>query len=506
MLLCILSCIYLTVSANWHLFLRWWAIGTARRKDRWQAVTTNPLIVRLRLSAHSQEGGTLLTMLGKHRFLRLPRRKLTYEDDRHVGVLGGTRGGKGTSIIVPNLLHHKGSVIVYDPAGENFALTAAYRQKVLGQTIVVLDPFSVTGQKSHAWNPLAEIDFEGDPQALDKCYALAESIIAVEGKDPYWSQSAQELLAMMCAYVGLRSIPENMHLPQIYDLLQSGELEPLWYAMSTCEGLNGILSRYGQAQGNRDNKEFAGVIQSLRTALRFMATQTMRNNLSTTDFTMRDLKDGKTTVYIVMPAGAGETYKGWLRLLFDCAFDAMQDNSIPSPKTPTLFLMDEFPLLGYMGRIKRAAGEAAKFGVKLFICAQDITQLKEIYGEAWETFIGNSGLTIMFANNDLATQNYLSAKLGKEYYKKITTSSGQSGSTSSTLELRSVARADEVARQTNRTSGSAYFLIPDMKPMRLPRAPYYAWDMIPKGLVYEPDKAIVKTTLEPLTPIAQAAE
>ena len=505
-LVAILSIIYLTVSANWHLFLRWWTIGLANRKDRRMAVTSSLLIARLRFASFGEENGTLITMSGKNNILRFKRRKVTYDDDRHVTLIGGTRAGKGTSFIVPNLLHHKGSVIVYDPAGENFDLTAAYRQKVLGQKIVLLDPFSVTGEASHKWNPLSEIDFENDPQALVKCFALAESLVAVEGNEPYWSQSAQELLAMMCAYVGLRSIPENMHLPQIFDLLQSGDLEPLWCAMTSCVGVDGIVAKYGHAQSNREGKESAGVLQNLRTALRFMATRPMRNTLSSSSFTMRDLEDGNTTVYIVMPAGAGDTYKGWLRLLFDCAFDAMQDTSVPTPEIPTLFLMDEFPLLGYMGRIKRAAGEAAKFGVKLFICAQDITQLKAIYGDAWETFIGNSGLTIMFGNNDLATQKYLSAKLGKEYYTKVSKTSGKNSSTTSSQELRDVARADQVAKNSSRVTGSAYFLIPDMKPMHLPRAPYYAWDMIPKGLVYTPTVISDADTVSQQAVFQQVAE
>ena len=87
-------------------------------------------------------------------------------------------------------------------------------------------------------------------------------------------------------------------------------------------------------------------------------------------FSMRELKEGKATLYVVLPAGQGESYKPWLRMLFNAAFDAMQDMSIPKPQEDVLFVMDEFPLLGKMERIKRAAGEAAKFGVKLFICAQ----------------------------------------------------------------------------------------------------------------------------------------
>jgi len=463
------TALYLTLSDNWSLFFRWWAWGKAKRHDWGRSVTSHPLMIRARLSQFEEEDGIFISYAPAQLKYGLPKRKLTYADDRHVIVVGGSRGGKGISIIVPNLLHHKGSVIVYDPAGENFALTAAYRQQVLGQKVVVLDPFGITDAPSNTWNPLAEIDFDADPLALDKCYALAESLIERSAKDSYWTQSAQELLAMCCAFVGLRSIEENLHLGQVYALLHSEDLDPLWKAMSHINGCNlsTIISRFGASCLSREGKEFDGVLQTLRTALRFIATESMSNSLSSSDVSLSSLKDGNTTVYIVMPAGAGATYKGWLRLVYNCAFDAMQDTAITKPSVPTLFLMDEFPLLGYMERIKRAAGEAAKFGVKFFICAQDINQLKEIYGEAWESFVGNSGLTIMFANNDLATQTYLSKKLGQEYYTSTSTSSSsQSGSsTSSSQQLRDVARPDQVGRQSSRETGKAYILTPDMKPI-----------------------------------------
>ena len=309
----------------------------------------------------------------------------------------------------------------------------------------------------------------------------------MSGKDPYWTQSAQELLAMCCAYIGIRSIPENMHLPQVYNLLQSDDLEPLWTAMSHCEGLGGAVSRFGASCLLRDAKEFSGVIQTLRTSLRFLNSMTMTDNLSGSTFSMKELKSGNVSLYLIVPAGAGATYRNWLRMLFDSAFDAMQDMSLPNPEKPTLFLIDEAPTLGHMSRIKRAAGEAAKFSVQLWVCSQDIPQLQEIYGDAWETFQGNSGLTMLFSNNDLTTQRYLSEKLGKEYYAKVTSTSGKNGSTSVTQELRDVARPDQVARMGSRVMNSAYFLTPDRKPMWLQRSTYYEHDMIPEGLVFDPD-------------------
>ncbi|MBL8053917.1 MAG: type IV secretory system conjugative DNA transfer family protein, partial [Nitrospira sp.] len=48
-------------------------------------------------------------------------------DDRHVCLVAGTRSGKGTSVIIPNLSTWPGSVVVIDPTGDNATLTAPRR-------------------------------------------------------------------------------------------------------------------------------------------------------------------------------------------------------------------------------------------------------------------------------------------------------------------------------------------------------------------------------------------
>ena len=81
-------------------------------------------------------------------------RLVGWDDDRHVMTIAGTRAGKGTSLIIPNLFLYKGSALVLDPKGENAEMTAARRGKGaigvkgLGQEVHVLDPFGVTGYPS----------------------------------------------------------------------------------------------------------------------------------------------------------------------------------------------------------------------------------------------------------------------------------------------------------------------------------------------------------------------
>ena len=81
---------------------------------------------------------------------------LLYEGDSHLMTIAPTGAGKGRSVIIPNLLNYAGPVIVVDPKGENYHVTARYRREVLGHRIVKLDPFGQTKDgPSDSFNPFA---------------------------------------------------------------------------------------------------------------------------------------------------------------------------------------------------------------------------------------------------------------------------------------------------------------------------------------------------------------
>ncbi len=477
---------FLSATGHWGDYLAWLLTRWAAFKDRFKSITTDVHLAAQRIGTSSCNG-FFLTMQPASIITKFKPRRISFQDDRHVTMIAGSRAGKGRDFLMPNLAHRSGSVIAYDPSGELVKETAEYREKVLGQKVIVLDPFGVTDRQSDTWNPMAEIDFDNDPFAFDKCHLLAESLHFEKTPDPFWMHAPRKMLASLIGYVGTCSIRENCHLGMVRDLLMSSEPAALWTALSQNEALGGVLKRFGEANEHRHKDELNSTMELARTAMKWLDSPLMSEFTSASTFSMKELKEDKVTIYIVMPAAMGQTYAAWLRMLFNAAFDTMQDTSIPKPQQDVLFAIDEFPILGHMERIKRAAGEAAKFGVKLFLCAQDISQLKEHYGNAWETFIANSGLLIMFANNDLETQQYLSSRLGKEYYKKISTStgsnssmtsSGSSKSSSSSYELRDIARPEQTAWQASRQSGDAFFFIPGMKPMRLPRASYDQWNML----------------------------
>jgi type IV secretion system protein VirD4 len=91
---------------------------------------------------------------------RKGRRFLTFGGSEHVLVEAPTRSGKGTGIVIPNLLTWAGSVVVLDVKRENYDASAGFRAKY-GQEVFLFNPTDREGRTAR-YNPLAYID-RGDP-------------------------------------------------------------------------------------------------------------------------------------------------------------------------------------------------------------------------------------------------------------------------------------------------------------------------------------------------------
>lgn len=422
----------------------------------------------------------------------LARRGIGRVDDRHILTVAGSRSGKGVSLVIPNLLLYEGSILALDPKGELARITKAERERK-GQRCVILDPFNANRRyPSSSYNPLAEID-PASPEAVDDAALIADSLVVEEhGGDNHWTESAKLLLRGLILHA-LCMPPEERNLVTVRRLLMLAHptLESvkeadqrdlaLFYDMTMQAGaFNGVLAATGQAFLNMRASERQSVLSTARTQTGFLDSKPLQDILQGLDFRVADLKHGKTTLYLCLPASRMATHAKWFRVIINLAMTIFEREATV-PTLPVLMVLDEFPILGHMQRIETAAGQIASFGVKLWTILQDLTQIQRLYKESWETFVGNAGVLTFFGNADMTTLKYISEKLGSRAYKLATpTRAGLSAQLGGAPALSENLRVDpllaphEVERLLARETERLLVLTPGSHPVILQRATYHS--------------------------------
>jgi len=346
-------------------------------------------------------------------------------DDRHLMLVAGSRAGKGVSFVIPNLLLYEGSVLAIDPKGELANVTAERRAGGLGQDVYVIDPFGASGSKTLAYrsgfNPLAEID-PTSPTALDDAALLADALIVDDsGGDKHWTNAARDLVKGLILFALLQPAPSR-HLGTVRSFFRApgefvegkpvnGQILHLLEMQRNEGAFDGALAGIASALLGKNERELNSIVSSADVQLGFLDSRPLMDCLEESRFRLADLKRGKTSVYLCLPASRMSTHAKWFRMIVTMTMLMCERVEI-KPDPPLLMLLEEFPVLGHMRPIEVAAGQIAGLGVKIWTVLQDLTQLQRHYGQSWETFMGNSGATIFFGNADNTTLEYVSKKLG----------------------------------------------------------------------------------------------
>jgi len=345
------------------------------------------------------------------------------KDDRHMLTIAGTRSGKGTAALIPNLLLHPGSALVIDPKGELAQITAARRgqgstrvTRCLQQHIFILDPENqVPNAKKARWNPLGELDPQ-DPDLVTKVQKIAFALVPPEpnANDQFFVNQARDLLTMLILHVYDVEPVDHHNLLYVRRLLAQGdadlfqaiveEAQKTGDSVAYADPLEALIDfmAHGTAQGGKvagyaqrllampsDTRNT--IIGDLYTRTSFLDQAGLQHMLQASDFTLQDLKLHPTTIYVCMRGTSlATTMRPIAYVLIDLAIAAME--SVPDkPPHSVLFAMDEFYMLGRQESIDRAMGLIAGFGVKLWPIVQTPDQLKQHYPATWDNFIRNCG-------------------------------------------------------------------------------------------------------------------
>lgn len=379
---------------------------------------------------------------------------LTYSGERHLLLFGPSGSGKSTRLLVTNLLRMQGrSLIVIDPKGELAAVTARYRH--LNGEVLILNPFDVFGWgHTNYFNPLAALD-PAAPTFVDDVAGLGEALVMNDPneKDPHWSDSARSLIVALIMWEVKLAKEQNRQplLENVRAMLTEAEerdadgipITGLRHTASEILERGGFEATSLISRFLRDSDEVASIKSTADRHTSWILSPLMRANMAKNEIDFAALKERPITVYLILPAERMRTHAVWLRLVIVSALRALYRPG----SVKTLFMLDEFAQLGHLGPIEDALALVRGFGIQLWPVLQDLNQLKALYKERWETFIGNAGVVQGFAPNDLTTAEWMSRRSGDTTVAAAGYNTGDSlsnagqGSSSTGLSYGQVRRA-----------------------------------------------------------------
>lgn len=327
---------------------------------------------------------------------------------------------------------------------------------------------------------------------------ISDALVVSSGRDPHWDESAKNLIEGLMIHVATSDAHKGVHnLVKVREMLTRG------LQKDKEEQLRDEMRKNGDENANLDagiailntvsdyfykpEREKGSVLSTALRHTKFLDYGMIKRVLTGHDFDLSELKSRKdgVSVYLCLPMSRMGSCKRWLRIFVNLLIHAMESTK-GRVERPVLMVLDEFPILGYMEQVENAAGQIAGYGMKIWTIIQDINQLKSIYKDRWETFIGNCGLMQFFGNTDVSTCEYVSKIMGQTTYENVSGSESLSPnktnnikgfnygfSTNKSITTIPLLRPDEVAYWFSRERQNQIVMIPDRQPIKINRGQYF---------------------------------
>lgn len=375
-------------------------------------------------------------------------------------LIAPTRAGKGVSCIIPTLLSlgvpyyakeknkttkktetvikGKRSVVVFDPKGENYDITAGYRAKF--STVMPFRPLDPDGETVH-YNPIHEI-----PDNPSGAFAWADMIGEIffgaekaqssgDGASEYFKNMARDIFVGVVMHVRFsKSIPwEEKNLTKVLSLFAQDDDESeeekkggddeesgcgfeLFKQMKE-EGIhvrddgteNPIIHNLIVASANKSKKqpsrERGSTFSTVFSKINLFQDPLIQQATAYSDFSIDDFVNGinPISLYLIVPYNHIKRISPVFRMLITFMIKKFSDGTTNARevklKNPCVFLLDEFPVLGYFPDIALNAGILAGYGVTFFIVSQSLNQIVDIYGEK-HPFLDHCKTLILFASGN----------------------------------------------------------------------------------------------------------
>jgi type IV secretion system protein VirD4 len=243
------------------------------------------------------------------------------------------------------------------------------------------------------------------------------------GNTAYFKDEAQSAIRAFIMHIVTAEPAARRNLVTLreYVCADAHAWERLLAAMKANKAANGLIAREAAQLERREVQsagEFSAVLSTIKQDTNFIEDPVMQRALAGSGADLEALKGfaaGRRirgcVVSVVMPLQYLDTHAAYSRLIIGVALWTMQRGRLSRGRV--LFLLDEFPALKRMDRIASGLATLRKYRVWLWPIIQNIGQLRNLYGENWQTFVSNAGFKQFIGAGDLETAQYVSDLCGE---------------------------------------------------------------------------------------------
>jgi len=359
-------------------------------------------------------------------------------------ILGPSRSGKTSSLVIPNVLAAQGAVVSTSTKPDVLMATAAVRQQA-GSTLLYDPSGSVRtppGVIRVGWSPVS------GAQDWDKAMLTADSMVRASrgigthpGGDEHWSERAASLLAPLLHAAALDAAPMTTVLHWVDrhrgdDALRilvghTGDAGP------PTDVLSGILAT--------DPREQSGIWS---TASGVLGAYRSRGALASTEppfFDSSAFCDGPHTLYICATGRHQQLLAPLVvGVMMDVREAAYQRAATGGRAlTPVLAALDEVANIAPIPDLPAMVSEGAGQGLLTMACLQDLSQARARWGAQGAAFPSLFGTTLVFGGlSDVATLESISQLAGDHeiHSRTVGVSRGSDGRLQRSSTLAGVVR------------------------------------------------------------------
>ena len=421
-------------------------------------------------------------------------KKVWFDNDTpHYVYLGSSGSGKSVTAVIPTVTFlanakEKRSIFITDPKGEIYhhtskmlkekgynILTIDFREPQLSNHINILEPIICEYEKYIEYEDLSNKTEQQEEKLNYKNislshYAEANRLISsiatmvmqeeIPGKDPFWNNSAKNLLEGLIGFfleeykdgkitreqITMTSIRkfQNSTMEEKNSRFFKSYIERKKYGSKSKDSLMPILST-----SDNTYRSITGVFSE---KMAIFDDINVANITSKSDFKLDILGREPTALFVIVP-DEDKVYYTLVTLIVGLLYRELVKlaNKEKTKKLPIQmdWLLDEFANCPPLSDIESIVSVSRSRGRRFHFFIQSFAQLDNVYGkEVAQIILDNSGIQYL-KTNTMSTAEEISKRLGKKTIESSSLSqsfsiSNYNGNHSTSLMARDVMTPDEV--------------------------------------------------------------